>query len=208
MTFDQQHGILSTFFVSVSKGYFLSYGVDSACLFINRIKARGFDVGVHGISFDSQNDMAKEHRIFAEISGLKSFGIRIHYLRRAPNTISYLSEIGYNFDSSEYELKHPRKYGQLWEFPLHVMDGYIICKGSGRQRCSLEQAQLATLDRLEMASKAGIRYFTLLFHDRYFSDEFKTWKNWYIWFVEYCKENGYAFINYQDAISELEGLLL
>ena len=48
------------------------------------------------------------------------------------------------------------------------------------QNSNLEEAQQFTKEKIITASKMGIRYFTLLFHDRYFSDEFKTWKDWYV----------------------------
>ena len=44
---------------------------------------------------------------------------------------------------------------------------------------------------------------TLLFHDRYFDDSFKIWKEWYIWVINYFKNKGYEFISYEKAIKEL-----
>lgn len=52
----------------------------------------------------------------------------------------------------------------------------------------------------------GIRYLTVLFHDRYFSDSFKAWKNWYIWFINWCSKNGFEFISYRKAIQELKNI--
>lgn len=204
MAFDRRHGIPSTFFVGVSNGCYLSYGKDLAGDWIERIRRQGFDVGVHGIAYDASAAMTEEHGSFQQMTGLKDFGIRMHYLRTAPDTICRLGEIGYAFDSTETALKNPYKIGRMWEFPLHVMDGHILCNGTRWQNRNLEEACQATKERIERAAAAGIDYFTLLFHDRYYSNAFKTWSDWYVWFVAYCKEMGMNFISYQDAIAELE----
>jgi len=205
MAFDRYHGIPSTFFIGISNGCYLSYGNDTAGAWIKRIKEQGFDVGVHGIAYEAVGAMMEECRIFQKMSGLDAFGIRMHYLRTATDTIHNLAEIGYVFDTSEPALKHPYKIGCLWEFPLHVMDGNIFCNGARWQTRNLEEARQATKERLEQAIAAGIPYFTLLFHDRYYSDDFKTWRDWYVWFVTHCKELGIDFRSYRDAIAELEG---
>jgi len=148
MVFDRQHGIPSTFFIGVNNGKFLSYGKDIARDWINRISSHGFDVGVHGIEYDDFKAMTEEHREFRQMSGLDSFGIRMHYLQRAPDTIEFLSRIGYSFDSSDPALKPPYHVGFMWEFPLHVMDGDILCNGARWQNRKLEEARQATSERL------------------------------------------------------------
>ena len=205
MAFDRQNGIPSTFFVGVSNGCYLSYRKDIAGAWIGRIKAQGFDVGVHGIAYDAIGNMKEEHQAFQEISGLNTFGIRMHYLRASLNTLKYLSKTGYTFDSTEMSLKNPYKIGNMWEFPLHVMDGNIFsCNGARWQNRNLEEACQVMMECITAASRAGINYFTLLFHDRYFSDEFKTWRNWYVWFADYCKKSHMDFISFRDAIFEIE----
>ena len=205
MAFDHSHGIPSTFFVGVNNGCYLVYKKDVAMASIKRIEAQGFDVGVHGIAYNNVSAMMQEHQIFQKISGINAFGIWMHYLRTNADTIRFLSDVGYIFDSTDMAMKNPYKVGGMWEFPLHVMDGHVLHKnGAHWQNSNLEEAQQFTKEKIITASKMGIRYFTLLFHDRYFSDEFKTWKDWYLWFVEYCKVSGIQFISYRDAIIELE----
>jgi ABC-type uncharacterized transport system YnjBCD ATPase subunit len=58
--------------------------------------------------------------------------------------------------------------------------------------------------KLDELYKKDIKYVSILFHDRYFSDSFLTWKNWYIWLIEYLKENKIDFISYKDAIKEFQ----
>jgi peptidoglycan/xylan/chitin deacetylase (PgdA/CDA1 family) len=118
--------------------------------------------------------------------------------------LGFLNKIGYLFDSTLYKLKNPFEVGNLWEFPLHIMDGYIFYENSRWQNQTLEQARDKTKRIIEEAYKRGIRYFTILFHDRYFSDSFKSWKDWYIWVISYLRNSGFKFTTYREAIQELE----
>jgi len=208
MTFDKQYRIPSTFFIGVNCGKYLCYGKDRAKEWIGRIKNQGFDVGVHGIEYENSTAMTEEYAEFKQISGFNAFGIRMHYLRRTPNTLEFLNKIGYVFDSTEMEMKNPYKIGNMWEFPLHVMDGKICSDGARWQNRNLDEMRQLTMNYLKLAMETDISYFTLLFHDRYFSDEYKTLKAWYVWFVTYCRESGIDFLNYRDAIVELEKIRL
>ena len=203
MAFDRNQGIPSTFFVGASNGSHLSYGQDVAGAWIKKIKERGFEVGVHGIAYDEGEAMVRERNSFRRMSGLNTFGMRMHYLRKAPNTIYRLAEIGYTFDSSETATTNPYKIGRMWEFPRTSMDGDILCNGARWQQRDLGEACHVTRQRLDEALVAGIRYFTLLFHDRYFSDEFKTWKDWYIWSIDLIKRSGFEFASYDRAMKDL-----
>ncbi|HEC91839.1 MAG TPA: hypothetical protein ENI51_02430 [Candidatus Atribacteria bacterium] len=84
------------------------------------------------------------------------------------------------------------------------MDGYIFYKNSRWQNQTLEQVKDKTKRIIENAYKNGIKYFTILFHDRYFSSSFQSCKNWYIWTIDYLKNSGFEFTSYRDAIKELE----
>lgn len=204
MQFDKENEISSTFFIGVANGVGLSYSLKNAEFWIKRIQQKGFDAGVHGIAFDDYMGIEKEHELFKEISKSNNFGIRIHYIRLASKTLDFLNRSGYLFDSSLYELKNPFRVGDLWEFPLHIMDGYVINKGSKWQDQTLEQAKETTKREIEEAYDGKIKYHTILFHDRYFSDSFRTWKKWYMWLIGYLKDNQLEFISYRDAIKELE----
>jgi hypothetical protein len=83
-----------------------------------------------------------------------------------------------------------------------TMDGYIINKSSRYQNQNLEQAKDSTKEIIEKAFN-NLKYFTLLFHDRYFSESFRTWREWYIWLIEYLKENKIEFIPFRKAIEEI-----
>ena len=204
MDFDEKKNIPSTFFIGVSNGLGLSYSLDHSEYWIKKIIKCGFDVGIHGIAYDDIDEMKREFSIFREISGLDYFGIRMHYLRHNDKTYTYLAEIGYLFDSSRYILENPYRIGNMWEFPLHIMDGYIIYDGKRYQRDKIDKIIKRTKNRLSELANLNLKYISILFHDRYFSDSFLSWKLWYINLIDYLRENGFYFISYKDAIKELE----
>ena len=84
------------------------------------------------------------------------------------------------------------------------MDSYLFHKNSHWQNQTLEQVKNVTKRKIEEAYRKDIRYFTILFHTRSFNNNFNSWKKWYIWVIEYLKNNGFEFINYREAIKELE----
>ena len=202
--FDGEEFIPSTFFIAVDNALGLDYSLKNAESFIKKILQKKFDVGLHGIAFDNLKDIKNEYYIFKKISKLNDFGIRMHYLRNNENTVEYLNKAGYIFDSTLYKLQNPFKVGNLWEFPLHIMDSYLFHKNSHWQNQTLEQAKNATKRKIDEASKKDEKYITILFHSRSFNNSFSSWKNWYIWVINYLKNNRFEFINYRDAIKELE----
>ncbi len=204
MEFDRGEQIPSTFFIGAANGIGLSYSLRNAEFWVKKIIEKGFNVGVHGIAFNDLKGIKKEYETFKQISGLSKFGIRIHYLRYSTVTLKFLSEVGYIFDSTLYKPENSFKVGGLWEFPLHIMDSYTFQENSRWQNQTLKQAQDKTKRRIEEANKKGIKYLTILLHDRYFSNSFRSWKDWYIWAIGYLKDSGFEFTNYAGAIKESE----
>lgn len=203
MEFDKKHKVPSTFFFGVNNGLGLSYSVKQVEPWIKRVFENGFEAGVHGIAFNDIEMMKLEFEKFRSISNRNDFGIRMHYLRNDEMTLNLIGDSGYDFDSTIYKLEDPYKIGDLWEFPLHIMEGYIIEDGKSWQSINLEQAKKNTLDRIKKVEDRNLKYLNILFHDRYFTDSYKTWKDWYIWIIEYLKKKGYGFVNFRQAIQEL-----
>ena len=206
MQFDKENDVPSAFFIGVNNGVGLSYSLKNANLWIKKIQQKGFDVGVHGITFDDYIGIEKEYKLLKEVLKSNNFGIRMHYIRSTSKTLDFLDRAGYLFDSSLYELRNPFKVGDLWEFPLHIMDGYVISKGRKWQDQTLEQAKEVTKREIGKAYRNKIKYHTILFHDRYFSNSFKTWKEWYVWLIGYLKDNRLDFISYREAIKKMEAV--
>lgn len=204
MEYDRQNGIPSTFFFGMANGLGMSYSREKAASYIEMVQAKGFDVGVHGVDYMVLDKICAEHDAFKKISGLDSFGIRNHYVRFDDETFSKMNQAGYLFDTTQFnkkktELINPYKVGNMWEFPLHIMDGYICEQGR------LAEGLDKTYKIINEAEKKGIKYLTILFHDYQFDDNFDPQlKEWYTSAIAYCKRMGYEFISYKDAVLELE----
>ena len=204
MDFNDEMGIKSSFFIGVNNGVGLSYPLKHAAQWVPKIISRGFEVGVHGIDFDSFEKIKKEHSIFQEISGLKNFGIRMHYLRQNESTFGHIAKSGYGFECSDQGFKNPYKIGDMWEFPLQIMDGWVMNGDARHQTRTFEETKEYTLKEIEKAKAANLDFLSILFHDRYMSSSFITWKKWYMWLIKHLKSEGYEFVTHDQAISELE----
>lgn len=205
MAFDRAHGVPSTFFFGMNQGLGMSYKPDEAKTAIQMVKKSGFAVGVHGICYDSYEGVQKEHDCFSETMGYEPDGIRMHYVRFNENTFSMTARAGYGFDCSEFNkaecgtIKAPYKVGNMWEFPLTVMDVYLPK--------TLEGMKHETLQRLSRSKQAGIEYVSILFHDYQFCDAYGTERDWYIWLIKYLENNPeYEFVSYKQAVEELESI--
>lgn len=204
MQFDKQHRIPSVFFFGMQNGLGMSYSQEKAAPVIKRVLENGFDVGVHGIDYLSERNIKKEHDDFVWNSETTEFGVRNHYVRFDDKTFEKMNKAGYLFDSTwfnkkELDIRAPYKVGEMWEFPLHIMDAYI-CK-VGELDSSIEKTKAAILQ----AERMGMPYCTILFHDTQFDERFDPeMKNWYEQTIEFCEDRGFEFISYRDAIKELE----
>ncbi len=205
MEFDRAEGITSTFFFAVANGKGLTYRPAEARPWIRRAMEGGFDVGVHGIAFEDEQEVRREHDAFRDLSGLGQFGIRMHYLRRSDTTLGLLAGAGYSFDSTYYGLQNPYRVGRMWEFPLQIMDVDIIRKNASWQNICLDEATEDTKKMIGEACDRGITHLSVNFHDRFFCREFETWMEWYGWLIRYLKDCGHEFTSYQDAMAEIEG---
>ncbi|MCE3228420.1 MAG: hypothetical protein K0S32_2971 [Bacteroidetes bacterium] len=204
ITFNNINNVPSSFFVAVNKGIGLNYTNDSALIWIEQMQSRNCEIGIHGIEFNDPVLIKREHDLFASLTKLNNFGIRMHYVRNTKETFQLLASSGYKYDSTEHSFKNPYKIDGMWEFPFQIMDGWIIENGKSWQSVNLEQAKESTRRIIDKADKENLKYLGVDFHDRYFSHSYKTWLNWYMWLVEYLKQNKIEFINYNNAIRELE----
>lgn len=202
--YNEKHEIPGTFFIGVNNGVGLNYSLDLSEKWIGKIIERGVDCGVHGIAYDNFDDVKKEYDTFKSISGLDNFGIRMHYLRNDDKTFQNLAKAGYIFDSTDYGIKKHYMINQMHEFPLHIMEGYELEAGKKWQYKTTKEAVESAILKIKHAEKEEIDYLTILFHDRYFDDSFISWKNWYKEITTYCKAQGYEFVNYRQALKNIE----
>ena len=197
-------GIKSCFFFGMANGIGLSYPLRHAERLVPRVLERGFEAGVHGIAFTDEAAIAEEYAHFARISGRKDFGIRMHYLRQDATTFAKLAAAGYRFDATSHGARDPHRLHGFWEFPLLFMDGWAMDGDKRYQSRDLAGAKEYTLGKLNEAEAAGLRYASILFHDRYYSASFATWKTWYEWLLELLMQRGHRFITHAQALEQLE----
>lgn len=204
MAFDKDHDIPSVFFFGMENILGMSYSKRKAKPMIERVLENGFDAGVHGVDYQKTANIRREHDDFAKLSKTSVFGLRNHYVRFDEDTFEKMDKAGYLFDSTWFNKKKleicaPYKVGKMWEFPLHIMDGYICVPGA------LEQGLRDTISVIEQAEESGMPYCTILFHDTGFDQDYDPQlKQWYEKTVEYLEKQGYEFISYRQAIWELE----
>lgn len=204
IVFNKQMGIPSSFFIGVENGLGLSYQNAASAYWIKKMSESGCEVGVHSLGFESFDLVKKEFDRFASTSQIKNFGNRMHYMRSNDLTFPFLALAGYKYDSTEHSFKNPYKIGKMWEFPIQIMDGWMIEKGKRWQTQNLSQAIENTKLVIDKAHSKNLTHLGIDFHDRYFSKSFQTWLDWYVWLTGYLKQNGIEFVNFDKAILELE----
>ncbi len=204
ITFNNIKGVPSSFFIAVDKGIGLNYSNEAALVWIEQMKCRSCEIGVHGMSFDNVVDVRSERDAFVKLSGLTNAGMRMHYVKRNDESLKYFSEAGYKYDSTIHAFENPYKIGSMWEFPFQIMDGWVLEGGKRWQSINLEQAKEETKKLIDKAHQHNLSYLGIDFHDRYFSESFRSWLDWYTWLVDHLIENKIEFVNFDSAIKELE----
>lgn len=202
--FNRSQQVPATYFIGVCRGEGLSYSREQSAWWIRKLLELGCEVGPHSIAFENLEDISKEHDLFKEISGQQVFGTRMHYIRTNEHTYANMAKAGYAFDSSEMDYKAPYRIGTMWEFPFQIMDSYIIEKPKQWQSRNFSQSCEATKRIIDKSVDLGLPYLGIDFHDRYFSDSHKTWKDWYMWLIEYLASHKIEFVSFKTAIKELE----
>ncbi len=202
MDFDREYGVPSVFFFGVSRGLGMSYKPEEAAEMVKQVQKQGFLVGLHGICYDSYDGIKAEYDTFVRLYGLEPCGIRMHYVRYDDKTFENEARVGYPFDTTEFEKekngtqKNPYKVGDMWEFPLTIMDGYLPQ--------NIDEAKRETLKKLQECRDKHLEYVTVLFHDYQFCEAYKDMRAWYTWLIQYFKDSPeYCFISYEEAMKEL-----
>lgn len=203
MDYNEALGIKSHFFMGVNNGLGLNYNLSQVKKWVPIIENRGFGIGIHGIDFENFEKINAEFNLFKSILKSSDFGIRMHYLRLNEKTLINLDKAGYKFDSTTFDYKNPYKIGNLWEFPVQLMDTWVLNKDSNHQQRNLEEAKAYSIQQIEKAKNMNLDYFTIIFHDVYFSNSFQTLNEWYKWLIDYLKQNNYQFTDFNTAIKEL-----
>lgn len=201
---DKKYNTKATYFFATSNDNTLAYKAEAAKPNVKYILDNNLNVGIHGIAFDNLSKMKSEYDKFITIHQTKNIGIRMHYLRKNNDTFSYMKEIGYFFDTTEYSLDLKQPYiteEGLIEIPFHIMDSYLF-QEKGLQKYNSKYAIEYTKNIIDKNKDKDI-ILNINFHQEYFSDGWKDWKDWYTWIVQYCHKENIEFISYQEVVNEL-----
>ena len=198
MAFEKSMNIPATYFFVMRPGLGVAYKASKVKPFIEKILNNGFNVGVHGMAYNDAGAMQEEFNDFKKMTGIDKFGVRMHYLRNDPDTTNHLSKTGYTFDSTDYKIAEPYLVGNMVEFPIAVMDAYAVRPHHKK----IDIAKAYTLERLNLAEKNNVPYFTINFHDLVFNPAYSLYKDWFTWTIDLCKERGYSFTDFENAIKE------
>lgn len=201
---DAGRGIRSTFFFAVANGLGLAYRHETARPLVAEVRAAGHDVGIHGIARGDAAALRAERHAFEAAYHIPCRGMRMHYLHPDPALLARLAEAGYAWDSSLRGDGPAHDVGSLQAFPVHLMDGDIMLAGRRHQSLDLADALGVTQRRLLHLAEAGVDYASLLFHDRYFSDGHRSWRDWYCGTLDWARAQGFGFRSYEEAVAERE----
>lgn len=200
MALEKSMNIPATYFFVMQPGLGVAYNAGMAEPVIKELLNNGFHAGVHGMAYNDSAAMKQEFDQFKNISGLDKFGIRMHYLRNDEDTRNKLSQTGYTFDSTAYDIAKPYPVGNMIEFPISVMDVYCVRPNHKK----IDIAKAYTLEKLAEAEKSEIPFFTINFHDMLFDKSYSLYMEWFTWVISICKEKGYSFTSFNEAIKEYE----
>ena len=201
--FDLKNKIPSTFFFGMDNGLGLNYSLKEATKWIKFVENKGFSTGVHGINYKDYNLMLNEFKTFQSITSQDKFGIRMHYLRHDQYTQEKLSKIGYAFDATIIKKGSVYIKNGMPCFPLHIMDSYEIYKGDKFVNSTFDEIMKNTKKEIDIMLNKKVDYLSINFHDVYFSDSYKVFYDWYCTLVNYLRRLDIEFINFNDAILEL-----
>ena len=199
--FERSMNIPATYFFVMQPGLGVAYKAEKAKPVIEKLLTNGFSAGVHGMAYNDPAAMQQEFDTFKKISGLNKFGIRMHYLRNDSGTRNKLAATGYSFDSTDYEIAKPYPVEKMIEFPISIMDVYSVRP----EHKTFEKAKAYTIEKMEQAAESNIPFFTINFHDMLFDPAYGLYMEWFTWIIDLCKQKGYSFISFEDAVKQYEG---
>jgi len=218
-----ENGICSTFFVIPFKGYpgkstnrraamlrASHYQADEIANTIQKLKAAGCEVGLHGIDawVDSARGRAEIDEI-CRLTGISEVGVRMHWLyydAQSPTVLeesgaAYDATIGYNetvgYRAGTVQVYKPPQARHLLELPLHVMDTALFYQSY--LGLSARQARDVVEGMVEKAARFG-GCLTINWHDRSLAPE-RLWDTPYREVIHNLKERGAWFSTAAQAVA-------
>jgi len=200
--FERSQGLSSTFFLAVNKGYGLSYSAENAIPIIDELRLKGFEIGLHSQGI-SEEELRVEASRFSHLLGFFPEGVRAHYLRKAADHLVIKERVGFRFDTTEYDIAQSKQFGAITEIPISIMDSDLFYAGSRLQQRSLNESKSESERILDKAEETGIPFFVINFHDRYFCEAYRDFRDWYVWYINLLVQRNFHFASFTDAIEIL-----
>lgn len=199
--FYEKKGIKASFFFGMRNALGLNYNYLNAKQYIDLLSNNGHSVNIHGIEYKNPKLINTEINRFLDLTGMKPQGFRTHYLRWSGFTYELLNDIGYLYSSSQLGIFHPFKIGNVWEFPISIMDVRLI--ENAQNNLDLNYWNHKTFCQIKDAEEKGIPFFVINFHDLYFDESFIIIKNWFESLITYFIQHDYEFVSFNEAVKEL-----
>lgn len=193
-----------TFFFGVNAGLGLTYSPSDAKAYVDYVVKQGQKVGIHGVARNSMQSIADERNKFKHVYGYQCAGIRFHYLIQDSSVLLELNKVGYSYDSSLRGDKSASFFQGVAHFPVHLMDGDVMLLNKRYQSVTLKDAVEFSKERISKLIDSRTNFISILFHDRYFCDSHKTWKDWYISIVDWVRSQKIETTTYETALFELK----
>jgi len=186
------------------------YGVEDIAAKIDKLRAAGCEIALHGI--DAWSDSAKGVEEASQISRYSSAvvsGVRMHWLYRDGNSPAALEEAGFSYDSTvgfnetvgyragTTQVFKPIRATRLLELPLHVMDTALFYPDY--LGLTAEQAWSLVRPMLSSASRFG-GLLTVNWHDRSIAPE-RLWGSFYVKLLDELTRQGALFCTADQAVS-------
>lgn len=192
-----------------ANGRAVKYDIDDIAPEVQKLLARGCEIGLHGIdAWNSIERGADERMRVHRMTGVHEMGIRMHWLYFADESPMALEKAGFSYDSTAgYNDAVGYRSGTsqafrlpgttLYELPLHIMDTALLCPA----RMALSEA--AAFERVkEICSHASASggALTINWHHRSVGPE-RFWDDLYGNLLGEMKKNGAWFATARDAVS-------
>jgi hypothetical protein len=226
MDIERKYEAVSSFYFLPQKGRVgnwknADYSISSNSIqkTITNIKAKKFEVGVHG-SFGTHDNSKQFKTDIERINTKPIVGNRFHFLMFDPEkTVNVLEDCNIRYDTTlgfaeQIGFRRGTCYPfYLWNFnkdnassvleiPLIVMDGTLANKKY--MGVSKDEA-LPKVFRLIDEVKRFEGVFTILWHNTYFSDyKYTGWRNIYCKILEYSKAKNGLFLTGENVTNRIE----
>jgi hypothetical protein len=192
-----------------AKGRAVKYEIGDIAPEVQKLLARGCEIGLHGIdAWHSIEKAADERMQVCRMIERPDMGVRMHWLFFSENSPDVLQQAGFSYDSTAgyndavgYRSGTTQAFRlpgtKLYELPLHIMDTALLSRG----RMALSEA--AALERIkEICSHASDHggALTINWHHRSVGPE-RFWDDLYINLLGEMEKKGAWFATAREAIS-------